>query len=136
MGNDKSRAHEVQERGSPVSEVDSDAAYYQAHKDEAEEWGEPEQGAGGRRPRMGAMVSVRFTPDEVAQLRERAERQSKSLSEFVREAVLGNVQPEVVLAHISRTRIMGEAFVWDPQGSGLERTEPALGRKPEIVLRP
>ncbi len=66
----------------------SDAEYYQSHKDEPEEWGEPQPPAKPQIRRLAAMVSVRFTPEEEELLRAAAAKQHESLSGFVRRAAL------------------------------------------------
>lgn len=69
----------------------SDAAYYQDHRDDAEEWGEPAEApptAGGRR--LDAVVSVRVSAEEEAVLRATATEHGLSLSAFVRKAALSS----------------------------------------------
>ena len=63
------------------------ADYYQAHKDDPDEWGEPQAGP-RRRQRMASVLSVRFAPDEVDAIRAEADRQGLSVSAFVRAAAL------------------------------------------------
>jgi hypothetical protein len=67
------------------------ADYYQAHKDDPDLWGEPvpaPKNARGRPSRgMGARISVRFTPEEMAGIREGAAASGLTYSEFVRRAV-------------------------------------------------
>jgi len=65
-----------------------DAEYYQAHKDEDEEWGEPERAPSSERRRLVSMVSVRFSPEEVAAVRAAAAVQGESVSNFIRQASL------------------------------------------------
>ncbi len=67
----------------------SDAEYYQDHRDDREEWGEPEPTpptVGGRR--LDAVVSVRVSAEEEALLRAAATEHGMSLSAFVRSAAL------------------------------------------------
>lgn len=71
---------------------DSDVEYYQAHKDDEEEWGRPEK----RRPesrRLASVVSVRFAPEEEVLLRREAEARGSSLSNFIRTAALRECRP-------------------------------------------
>ncbi len=65
-----------------------DADYYQAHKDEPEEWGEVEPAPKSRSRRLAAMISVRFTPEEEEIVREAALSTNESLSHFIRQAAL------------------------------------------------
>jgi hypothetical protein len=72
----------------------NDAAYYQAHKDDPEEWGEAEKSAEGtRRGGMGATITVRFPADEARALYQLARREHLTLSNIVRAAVRQYCQP-------------------------------------------
>lgn len=64
-----------------------DAKYYQAHKDDEDEWGEPEQAPPARR-RLSVMISARFSPDEASTIRNAAAAADESLSQFIRNAAL------------------------------------------------
>ena len=64
------------------------AAFYQNHKDDPEEWGDPEPAVRGPRRRLASMISVRFAPEEAEQVRVAAEQSGTSLSNFIREASL------------------------------------------------
>jgi mobilization protein NikA len=55
---------------------------------EPDEWGPPTRPAGNRRQRLATVVSVRFTPDEIAQVRSKAQAEKVSVSELIRSAVL------------------------------------------------
>jgi hypothetical protein len=66
----------------------TDANYYQTHKDDPGEWGEPKPRAKPKTRRLAAMVSVRFTPEEEELLRAAATKRNESLSGFVRRAAL------------------------------------------------
>ena len=68
--------------------AEPDADYYQAHKDEPREWGEPRRPRKPRHRRLAAMISVRFTADEEEAIREPAAARGESLSRLVREAAL------------------------------------------------
>ena len=67
------------------------ADYFQAHKDDPDLWGDPVPPP--KRPRgrpsrnMGARISVRFTPEEMVGIREKARVGGISYSEVVRRAV-------------------------------------------------
>lgn len=65
-----------------------DADYYQAHKDDPEEWGEPRPAPKSRRRRLVAIISVRFTSDEEQAVRREAREMGKSVSTFIRQAAL------------------------------------------------
>jgi hypothetical protein len=68
--------------------ADRDADYYQAHKDDPEEWGDPQPAQRSKKRRLAAMISVRFTPDEEDEVRRAARSKSKSVSQFIRETAL------------------------------------------------
>lgn len=64
------------------------ASYYQENKDDLEVWGEPEEDVSA--PRSGglnATITVRFSSEEAADLRELARELDASYSEIVRLAV-------------------------------------------------
>ena len=67
------------------------AAYYQAHKDDPDLWGEPvppPKKARGRPSRnLGARISVRFTPEEMDGIRAKSKEEGLTYSEVVRRAV-------------------------------------------------
>jgi hypothetical protein len=65
-----------------------DAEYYQAHKDDPQEWGEPQPAPKSRRRRLVAMISVRFTPEEEQAVRQAAQKTGNSVSNFIRQAAL------------------------------------------------
>lgn len=70
------------------------ATYYEAHKDDPEEWGEAPEPAKPRR-RLASMISVRLAPDEAAVVRKAAERLGLSISAFMRQAVLAAASREL-----------------------------------------
>ncbi len=65
-----------------------DADYYQAHKDDPKEWGEPQPAPRSRSRRLAAMISVRFTPEEEEAVRQAALDTGQSVSHFIRQATL------------------------------------------------
>jgi len=71
------------------------AQYYQAHKDDEDEWGEPEQPPKSSKPkrRLASMISVRFSPQETKMIRRAAEAAGESVSQFVRKAALHRGHP-------------------------------------------
>ena len=68
--------------------AEQDAAYYQAHKDDPGEWGEPKPAEKPRKRRLAAMISVRFTPEEEDEIRQAAQSNGYSVSQFIREIAL------------------------------------------------
>lgn len=62
------------------------AAYFEAHKDDLDEWEEAE----GPKPRrrLASMISVRLSPREAEIVREAAQRETVSVSAFIRQAAL------------------------------------------------
>ncbi len=84
---------------------ESDAAYYQAHKDDPDEWeDQPAPRQHSRSRRLAAMVSVRFSPVELDRLRQAAERRGESLSGFVRGAALRATHHPMTTASVTGTR--------------------------------
>jgi hypothetical protein len=80
----------MQEKKEPQTEQEW-ADFYQANKDDPDLWGEPvpppKRSRGRPSRNMGARISVRFTPDEMAGIRAKAEEEDISYSEVVRQAV-------------------------------------------------
>lgn len=66
----------------------SDASYYQAHKDDSDEWEEPALAPTPPTRRLSSMISVRLDPGEEALLRRRAQASGQTLSEFIRQTLL------------------------------------------------
>jgi hypothetical protein len=64
----------------------NDAEYYQQHKDDPDEWGEPVERKPSRR--LASMVSVRLAPEELDRIRQAAEDAGESVSNFIRRAAL------------------------------------------------
>lgn len=77
---------------------EKDAEYYQEHRDDEEEWGEPLEPRSERR-RLASMISVRFTPEEAEQIRKAAAQADSSVSDFIRQSTL-------LALHNSRTAAM------------------------------
>jgi Protein of unknown function (DUF1778) len=85
LGRNEKRTHSLlREMMTPMP---SDADYYEQHKDDEQDWGEPIQSQQPRR-RLAAMISVRFSPDEQTWIRDAASARGESLSHFVRMAAL------------------------------------------------
>lgn len=68
------------------------AEYYEAHKDDPDEWGEPEPAKPRRR--LASMFSVRLAPAELETVRDAAERRGLSVSAFLRMAALNEARAE------------------------------------------
>ena len=66
----------------------SDAEYYQQHKDDEGEWGEPVRTPASARRRLASMISVRFSPEEARWVRKAAADASESVSNYIRTATL------------------------------------------------
>jgi hypothetical protein len=73
--------------------ADRDADYYQAHKDDPEEWGDPQSAEKPKKRRLAAMISVRFTPEEEEEIRRAAQSNGTSVSQFIRETALKEARP-------------------------------------------
>jgi Mobilization protein NikA len=69
-----------------MSDEQDRATYYEAHKDDPEEWGEGLPAK--QRRRLASMFSVRLSPSEAAEVRAAAERRGVSVSAFLRAAAL------------------------------------------------
>jgi hypothetical protein len=67
----------------------SDETYYQAHKDDPDEWGEDKPSDdSGTVPRLASTVSVRLTVEQEGQIRDAARRRGQTLSAYLRDAAL------------------------------------------------
>ena len=73
------------------------ADYFQAHKNDLEEWGDPEPAPAFLRKRksrdLSMKITVRFTPAEGKLIRSEAARLNLPYSEIVRRAVQHLVRP-------------------------------------------
>jgi hypothetical protein len=86
-----------------VSEARNKAAFYQQHKDDPEIWGEPEEDAPpARRGGLSATITVRFSPEEVSEIRELAQELDVPYSEIVRRAVRKFVRSRLVVGEAAR----------------------------------
>lgn len=111
--------------------MDQDATYYQEHKDDDEDWGEPEAPpAGTSRRRLDSMISVRLSPGEVDEVRQSAAHEGLTVSAFVRACVLAasrrglnnpaSIQPLVVTLNnygFGSSNVPGVAPIGWPQRS-------------------
>jgi hypothetical protein len=98
---------------------DQDAEYYQAHKDDPEEWAEPRTARKPAKRRLAAMISVRFTPEEEDLVRQAAAERGESVSHFVRAAALMHARP----AMPSTVKpVAGSARTWTSRSVGSSTT--------------
>jgi len=81
-------------------ESDKDlAAFFEAHRGDPEEWGDPEEApepARVRRNGLGASIAVRFTSEDAEAIRRTARMMGATYSEVVRRAVQEYTQPTQV----------------------------------------
>jgi len=105
-----------------------DAGYFDDHKDDFEEWGEPLPERVQPSPRLASMVSVRFAPDEVVEIRAAADRAGRSLSDFVRQAALSCVRHKVEF--ITSVQIGVPEAVWTDPVRSLHSFTGRLGSMP------
>lgn len=64
-----------------------DAQYYQEHRDDPDEWGEPVEPR-PRKRRLDAMLSVRLSPEEADLVRRAAASEGETVSDYIRNALL------------------------------------------------
>ena len=63
------------------------AEYYQAHRDDPNEWGDPvEAPVMPPRTGLGVSITVRFSPPEAEAIRRTAKQEGMTYSEIVRKA--------------------------------------------------
>ena len=85
-----------------MSEEKEWAKFYREHKDDPDIWGEPEEGPPpSRRGGLSATITVRFSPEEAAEIRGLAQELNVPYSEIIRRAVRKFVY--------SRLAVQGEA---------------------------
>lgn len=76
------------------------ADYYDQHRN-LSDWSEPQP---VQRPeRLDVTISVRFTPAEIATIRARAEAAGLKPTTYIRRCALGDEQPPIDRAQLSRT---------------------------------
>jgi hypothetical protein len=81
-----------------MSRKKRDAAFYEAHKDDAELWGEPEEPTREKPARgLAATITVRFSVAEAERIRRVAEEAGVTYSEVVRRAVQSFTQPRFTI---------------------------------------
>jgi hypothetical protein len=81
-----------------------DAEYYQAHKDDPGEWGEPEP-TNAKKRRLASMISARFAPDEEELVRQAAAERGESVSKFVRESALSEARRQIAPRRMRTTAV-------------------------------
>jgi hypothetical protein len=90
------------------------AEQIEAMRDDAEAWGEPvaepERKRKSERRQRGAMVSVRFSPDELASVQVHAAEAGISVSGYLRNLALAAArQPIVIVGWVGATTINASA---------------------------
>jgi Mobilization protein NikA len=101
-----------------MGDIEADARYYEAHKDDEDEWGEPERPPVSVKRRLATMISVRFSPEEAKVVREAAESAKESLSHFVRKATLQRCQHHhYVVLSVSGTAQTASPWATSTKGS-------------------
>lgn len=118
-GLDRNSRGDIEVLGGQMKERDAD--FYQSHKDDSQEWGDPQPRRPERR-RLASMISVRFSPEEAKLVRREAKARKTSVSNFIRVAALKDCRsglfPLEWVWHGSPTTVRDE---WTAQGfqSGL-----------------
>lgn len=80
------------------------AASLQASKNDLDEWGEAEvRDAPKAKKRLAAMISVRLTPDELAQIQQRAQEHQQSVSAYLRALAVRDLHPVALPAGFGPT---------------------------------
>lgn len=75
-----------------------DPAFYEAHKDDPELWGEPDEAAPAkRRGGLPATITVRFSQEEAEAIRRLAQEARLTYSEVVRRAVQTFTRPRFTI---------------------------------------
>lgn len=87
---------------------EEEAAYYEAHRDDPEEWGDPIE-APIVAPKSGLAISVtvRFSPEDAEAIRATARLENKTYSEVVRTAVQRYTQPDAIRPTGGMIRLSG-----------------------------
>jgi hypothetical protein len=86
----------------------SDAQYYQRHKDDEGEWGEPVRMPASARRRLASMISVRFSAEEARWVRKAAADAGESVSNYIRTATLRRS-----LRTVPTPTVSGASIMWD-----------------------
>lgn len=94
---------------------------YHASKDDPEEWGDAVARPRSQKRKLGAMVSVRFSPQEEQLIRAEAERRQTSVSAFIREQTLKALDPlsaQAPVPMVGRTVVAAAGVATGSVGSG------------------
>jgi hypothetical protein len=97
-----------------IMKDDELAQQIETMRDDAEAWGEPsaepERKRKSERRQRGALVSVRFTPDELASVQEHAAEAGTSVSGYLRNLALTAVrQPIVITGWVATSTVNASA---------------------------
>ena len=108
------------------------AAHFQAHKEDEGEW--EEEPTSVRTPAKAGMVySIRFTAEELAFLREVAEREGTRISDLVHHALADYIrrrrEPIVELVTPPSSRV----FIYRGEAATIETGNPTRPYKPELA---
>jgi hypothetical protein len=86
------------------------ATYYEQHREDDEEWGEPvESPPVTSRRGLTATITIRFSPDEASAIRQAAKSSGLTYSEVVRQAVRAFTRPRIVVRFPGSTMLPEQA---------------------------
>jgi len=80
------------------------AAALQASKDDGSEWGEPQEATESSNPpgkKLAAMISVRFSTDELEDIQHRAKERGQTVSAYIRALATTSQAPSSVSRNIA-----------------------------------
>jgi hypothetical protein len=122
-----------EERLLEMTQIHGTAEYYQDNK-ESDDWGDPVGPPIKPYKRPGAMISVRFSPEEVEIVRTMAARMKVSVSRYVRLSALSGVPEKSAspIEGLQRKSISGtySTYVRTLTGSGSMTTVEDLNLRP------
>lgn len=94
---------------------ESEASYYQQHKDDPDEWEEVAAPPAPRpKRRLDAMISVRFSPAEIDILRKAAGRRAETVSTFVRASALRAAQQPIPVVSVTQGTRSTQSIISGP----------------------
>jgi hypothetical protein len=109
------------------------AAFYEAHKDDPDEWGDATPPAKPRR-RLASMFSVRLAPAEADLVRREAENRGLSVSAFLRTAALTEASRErQTLRAASMPTITSSSKLTVTIESGFDWTDIGMGEGIQLL---
>ena len=119
---------------------ESEASYYQQHKDDRDEWEEvPAPPARRPKRRLDAMISVRFSPAELDILRDAAGRRGETVSTFVRTRALRAAHHTIPVVSITQGTRSTQSIISGPlirplitSASIHSPLDPATGTGPSV----